>query len=1227
MKAKILLMSLCSLLVMSGCSKPVAKTSAKLKLNLSKIVNFSSGIGSGGAILFGRSGSGEHFGKFITSSEENLDLPNGSWSFYAVMWEKVTNNFDGKAYCGRSDQNLNGQAVSVSLNLNNGNCADPVFAGSDGYVSSGIQKFSQLWLEECDELNGTGSKTCMRDNQGSAVSYRFAFKNYKRAPGGAFAISNEAIFSKCKTTTTGGIFEQDTGINFPTGNGVMPFIISVEMFLKSSDCGVSIPETKGVYTYTFMQGLGSDTASNKIVKSEVNYCMPDLTTEAACLPMLGMWSGSSCAGVPAVVYNFNNINCGANPSNALGFKAIKQMVAIPKNFLCRFNDSINVGRESFPGGTGNIKRPFKICNEWQMNQVGEYNSDTSTSDNFKLMNDLDMNRAGISGYPAPLCAGQLEYDLHMNMNPIDKINCYGSSNPQGYYGTFNGNNKIIKNARINSDDSALHYMGFSRQLSGVVKDLNFMGLDVRAADYVGGIAGKLTGTNATIKNVRIDKIDAEGDLKVGAVAGYVDASTFITNVQVKGAEIRGRDYIGGVTGFNSGTIEKVSFRGVVSNDPHDTSSYAGGLVAYNTGTLMNSFSEGVVSTTSDNIGGIVGYNGGTVKIIYSTMALIPRQNGGGIVKAGGLLGSNASGGILADCFSDAVVRQGGMNSLTQHPIVASSDGGTATYSSCYTDNSQSYSPFIGQSYAANRDGTIPAGVTFTEGAGNWLYVADSIPHLAWETGRPCQLPNNNLTISSQISTLGRGTIANPITICNLTQLSDMSNRSPSLFYQMMEDINVSAYTLGSITNFYGEFNGNERMLYGLNASHDDAANQDNWGIFSQNYGMIKNLKVVGNHLINTDDQDTKIGILAGTNHGNISKVDAFGNDLRGEMQVGGLVGVNAAGAYIKDSNVEGNHILGAVEMGGVAGNNAGSILRVTSNNNIGVYDSSVSFWSIGGIAGVNLGNIDQTSVRGNITTASVAAAPMANIGGIVGDNQGNVYNSYVRSESNISIWDGKGVGGVVGSLSTSSAVVSNSFMLGRIKHQSSEGDALATLDTDNTTDERTIGPLVGYREPGSTISNSFYLPNVYLYDVSSQTISACPSAGQATVSSAPSASGGFRKSGGGGDTLGYYNFTRDSATQVSFNPAEYTCNVGDNLEFGLGLNNYAEHGTLKTQAGFATLADFLGAGFNILDGNSPAVINYYVSIMNGNSNASAGAPLWTLDANDAKHPKLLQVEH
>ena len=85
----------------------------------------------------------------------------------------------------------------------------------------------------------------------------------------------------------------------------------------------------------------------------------------------------------------------------------------------------------------------------------------------------------------------------------------------------------------------------------------------------------------------------------------------------KEQDITGIEYVGGIAGYNEGTIETSHTSGNFNGD-----NYVGGLAGYNTGTIKNTFTIGNVTrksgSTDSNIGGFVGFNNGTIINSYTT---------------------------------------------------------------------------------------------------------------------------------------------------------------------------------------------------------------------------------------------------------------------------------------------------------------------------------------------------------------------------------------------------------------------------------------------------------------------------------------------------------------------------------------------------------------------------------------------------------------------------------
>lgn len=1233
--------------IVSGCSKKVETTPAKVKLSLSKIVNFSSGIGSGGAIIFGKSAAGQQFGKVVSANEETLDLPNGDWSFYSVMWNRVSSNMSDEVYCGKTATKLSGLATTISMSLNNANCAEGIFSDGDHYsysTAGGMKnRFAQFFTEECDDLSKS-SFTCLLSNQGSALSYRFVFKSYKRMASSAPLFSNESIYGECVSATT--LHQNGLKINFPTSNQAMAFVGSVEMFLGSSDCGNSIPETKGVYTYNFSDGLSVQNTSSKVVNNHGYNCSAKALTKDVCLEFLGSWPSSSCvfsssANVVSQFASGSNCLSVASAPTSTTPRYLKQIISIPKSFLCRFNDYMNTGTASFPGGDGSGIRPYKICNEWQMNQIGESgdaNVDYANASHYKLMNDLDMNRAssllGVSVFPSPTCAGNSTYgvEVYQNLNPLDGHLCSNTCDV-GFIGNFNGDGHTIANGRMNMSGSCSANMGFVRLLgkrsnigdSGVIRNLNFKNLSIKGNNYIGGIAGWINGS-AEISNVTISGGEIEGDANVGGAVGMTDGtSALIGQVKLMDMSVRGVDFVGGFIGLNSVTIKQSMFSGIVRGDKNiGGTTYAGGFAGGNGGTITESFSEGYIGTRNTYIGGFVGTNSGNMSSIYSTMAVTSLENGPGTISLAGLAAINQSGGVITDCFSDS--RKFYYGGATVSYTGTSFDSGGTT-NKCFTDTNNT-SSHQSSSYSQLRDvpyitSNILSGGTAFAAPSKWKTggANGEIIRLAWEE-RECLMTANLQTVAVQATTFSRGAESNPIIICTLSQLKELNSRSSSEYYRLATDINLSAMGISSnyldgVASFNGKLNGDGHALYGLSLDIDNTI--DGEAIF-RNVAIgakISNLRLYANDLYTSSDTVMSVGILTNNNNGEISNVKSFSSNLVLESFAGVLAAKNFG--TIRDVEINNARLVTTSTSGGVTGENQGTIVRASSLVNMGATAIS-SYHSFGAIAGNNSGSIDQTIARGQVNITDISLAASHKVGGLVGFNSGSISNSYVDKYFRLTIAGTSGIGGAVGVMDGASAVLSNSFSLGQMHFTQSEFDLTSDLDSvEDGTDLRVIGPLVGQLTNGASVSNSFYLSNLLLIGNGSGVIDFCSTDINLLSGTPPSTNGVFYQH----DLLGPVSYTFVSSSVITPNAVYTSCTPSTPLDFYKTYKNYAEHGVEKSMTDFRTSATF--SAFNIEVGDTPAVMNFYLSQMNG-TGTPAGTPIWNLESGE-DYPRLLQVGH
>ena len=148
--------------------------------------------------------------------------------------------------------------------------------------------------------------------------------------------------------------------------------------------------------------------------------------------------------------------------------------------------------------------------------------------------------------------------------------------------------------------------------------------------------GTFDGGNYTITGLTVNQ---EGTNYVGLI-GFIGSDGTVKNVKLENVNITGSYYVGGVVGYNSGSVTACTSSGSVSG-----SIYVGGVVGDNYGTVTACTASGSVEGRS-NVGGVVGYNSsGSVTACTSSGSVE------GSIDVGGVVGDNY-GSVTACYWSD-----------------------------------------------------------------------------------------------------------------------------------------------------------------------------------------------------------------------------------------------------------------------------------------------------------------------------------------------------------------------------------------------------------------------------------------------------------------------------------------------------------------------------------------------------------------------------------------------
>ena len=151
--------------------------------------------------------------------------------------------------------------------------------------------------------------------------------------------------------------------------------------------------------------------------------------------------------------------------------------------------------------------------------------------------------------------------------------------------------------------------------------------------------GKFDGQGHTVSGLYFNN---EAQTCVG-LFGEIDRNATVKNVGVIDSYLNGSSDVGGVVGYNEGTVTGCYSNAAVSG----RSGRIGGVVGENQGTVENCYGTGTVSGNTD-VGGVVGYHVGTITDCYNTGSVIGSEYIGGVV------GCNKDG-TMTNCYNTGTV--------------------------------------------------------------------------------------------------------------------------------------------------------------------------------------------------------------------------------------------------------------------------------------------------------------------------------------------------------------------------------------------------------------------------------------------------------------------------------------------------------------------------------------------------------------------------------------------
>jgi hypothetical protein len=499
--------------------------------------------------------------------------------------------------------------------------------------------------------------------------------------------------------------------------------------------------------------------------------------------------------------------------------------------------------------------------------------------------------------------------------------------------------------------------------------------------------------------------------------GYVGPTGRIQNLGVEAASVIGTAYVGGLTGYNYGTITNCHTAGTVASPMQLLQDkrmiHFGGLAGFNDGTISDCYAACSVSGYT-YVGGLVGTNSNTINNSYATGTV----NGSNYV--GGLCGQNYYN--FREPFSSEI-----RNSFASVDVSGTSYvGGFAGSNNqgriihCYSTGKPTGIDYVGGFCGSKSTGTS------YEDTGNFWYVQTSQKQTSamgtgkttvlmktlstftgadWDFASVWWLPEGDyprLIILFQDYSGGVGSQTNPYKISTVDDWFKLINTPMhwGRHFLLTNDIDFEGRSLSPIapdTNpyedgfqglpFFGTVDGQGFLLKNIIITLLD---QDFVGLFGQvdEIGQIVNLGADNISVIGR----SRVGGLAGRNAGGtISKCYTSGNvkaSLNGGNRVGGLVGVIGLNGTINECYSK-TQVSGDSTIGGLAGLlSAGIIRRSYASGNV-----SASGDYVGGLTGQIYNSSISCEIRNCYATGSVSGN--TNVGGLVGNNyRGVIFRCY-----------------------------------------------------------------------------------------------------------------------------------------------------------------------------------------------------------------------------------------
>ena len=622
-------------------------------------------------------------------------------------------------------------------------------------------------------------------------------------------------------------------------------------------------------------------------------------------------------------------------------------------------------------------------------------------------------------------------------------------------------------------------------------------------------SGKFDGKNFSISNLFINRSIEDF---IG-LFGYTNRTEF-KNVQIEDACISGRDYIGGLIGYNlEGDITNCQSTGNISGKGD-----VGVLVGCNNaGTIDNCHSTGTAKGTEGDIGGLIGWNiGGTVTncTSHTNIPLAKKWAGGligysnGLVNnctaygdivgtndwIGGLIGQMLAGGAISNCSAHGNVSGtyyiGGLigenaadieNSDANGNVTGTGDwiGGLVGTSSGLIDNCHASGDvagryFVGGLVGRNYGGVSQSNATGTVGGNNSV---GGLVGVNWGGSVDGSHATGDVsgwaTLGGLVGySVADGFINNSYAIGDVAGFSDLGGLIGT------NDVGTinNSYATGNVNGSYyaGGFAGDNYDTISNSHSLGTVSGGTNWigGFFGENTGSITGCSSVGN-ATGTEDY---IGGFGGYSHGAASIVNCISaGNASGFSYIGGFAGDNEGGAITNCSSTGDVNSNGGNNVGGLIGYNSGTVDKCQSDSLV-INNGNRT----GGLIGYSEGQVSNSTSFGIVSNPGTSVNRYST-GGLIGEQNGlTVSFCYAYGNVTGNKFD---TGGLIGTVRTGTTV-SNCSAHGKTNSTMSYAgglvgtnwgaiiDSHAYGDTGEGAANAWVGGFVGHNVGSGMIQNS-----------------------------------------------------------------------------------------------------------------------------------------------------------